>query len=245
MLGLMAAYFDDSHRDGLWSVAGYLFYPPQDRKLGKDWARLYPQGSHMADLVARQKQFQGWTDEQRDRQVQESAKLIVKRASVAVAVSCHEKECNEAIAMLGEDRARDLGLNYPFAICCYAALVAVKLWSERRGDNDRFAYVFEAGTAGSSSAARLFENSMRVDREFLRLDSYAFKTKEPSSPLGAADMLAWEWGLEQHRSNDPDRRPVRKSFLELINGVPERVYTHLVGDVLIRTLNEAKTAGML
>ena len=226
-------------------MARYALSEPQAKKLDKGWHRLYPMGSRMADLNARRGVFNGWDDDRIHKQMLRSAKIIKAHAEVAIALSCHQRDANEAVSLLGR-RARGLGLDSPYAICCYAAIAGILIWNNKEGRKDEFAYVLEAGTKGQGSADKLLKGILSdpEQRALFRIRSIKFESKSPTSPLGAADMLAWEWGLEQSRRGDPGRRyPTRQSFLELLNEVPHRYYTHLAGKTLLETLKSARDAG--
>ena len=197
----------------------------------------------MADLVARRGAFAHLSREQVNRRVIDSARVIKKHAKIAVAASCTEDESRETIRVLPDGIAKQMGISTPYSICGFAAISAVQIINDRLGRDDEFAYVFEAGTKGHGDLQRLLEKLMRNGgfRDYYRIASYAFEGKDPRSPLGAADMFAWEWNLEHSRSGADHRRSTRESFMQILNGVRHRAYTGGAGKMLLEAIQEAKS----
>jgi DNA-binding GntR family transcriptional regulator len=83
IVAVLEAYFDASTQR-VFSVCGYAFEVPQAKKLSKEWRRLFARyggNAHMTDLHARKRQFNGISDAEVNRLMQEQVKLINRRIS--------------------------------------------------------------------------------------------------------------------------------------------------------------------
>ena len=201
---MLEAYFDESEREsGVFCVAGYAFAPHQARKFSKEWRGLFGQKTfHMVDLAALRGEFEGLKRKEANRLLIEAIKIINKRISFGVAVSCHLKE----VAALSPTWIRGFGHAYP--ICCHLSMWAVGDWLRRSRNEDRVAYFFESGHPREFEAREFIKSASHSDelKDYYHHDSDTFIGKHKAPPLGSADLLAWEWAKCQDETIDRQLR---------------------------------------
>jgi hypothetical protein len=225
-MAVFEAYFDESERPGgTFCVAGYVFTPKQAEKFSTEWRRLmapyWPfhmkELAHGRDHLERPTKFETISQEQRDRLLQRAVDLINRRITLSISISCNAEDV----------RRLNLGLRnftHAYSLCCYAAMNLLAQWIERRGLDDRVAYVFEAGHRFQAEADRLLRPAGMHPAlsEQARYESHAFVRKEHSAGLQAADLYAWELGKFLDETVGRQIRPPRASLKALIRPDPKR-----------------------
>ena len=197
---MLQAYFDESERTGgTFCVAGYAFVPEQARKFIREWSVLFAAtgGCRMVELLARQNRFKGSSETERDRLLREAVKIIKKRISFGVAVSC-----NVGRGMrITPTWIRGMGHAYP--LCCHLSMMALGKKLIDSGSSERVTYVFEAGHEFEAEA-RDFVRSMAqrrrkligtaVTHSFLRPTRYRYRLPICWRGSGLSlKMKPWLW----------------------------------------------------
>jgi len=132
-VAMLEAYFDESERaSGLLCVAGYAFASEQAKKFIKEWSRLFQRygGFHMKEFAHGAKRFSGCIQSERDALMRDAVKLINRRMTVGVAVSCMVPEMKK----LSPRWIRGFGNAYP--VCCHWAMSALILALDKAGISD-------------------------------------------------------------------------------------------------------------
>jgi hypothetical protein len=244
---ILQGYFDESEREGgIFCVAGYLFTPRQAKKFIKDWSQLfraYPGGLHMRDLTKPRRSFEGITRVEQQRLIVEAVRIVKRRVSAAVAVSCNVKE----VESISPKWIKGMGHAYP--LCCHLCMTAAGKFLRESGSQERVTYVFESGHAREGEA-RTFMRHVVLNpdvKESYRHSGDAFLPKSDAVALQAADLLAWEWAKFRDESLEQGIRPIRKSLLALFQHPEPRRYSmsHITGAPLKKFMARIRELGLL
>ena len=238
---MLEAYFDESERtSGLFGVAGFAFAREQAKKFTGEWTALFREfggACHMSELAAGNGRFRNAPKPERERLCKEAVKIINRRASFGVAVSCYVPEMHHYHPRWVR------GFEHAYPVCCHMAAVLLGNQVKASSMDGSIAYFFEAGHRFAASAHHLMNyasNDVAELKDAYRYRSHAFVSKDDAPPLQAADMLAWEWTKYRDETVDKRKRPMRQSLRALFvspDGTPtldKRRYTlsHLEGQPL-------------
>lgn len=242
---VLQGYFDESERQGgIFCVAGFTFAPRQAKKFCKDWSHLfsgYRSGLHMCDLTKRRGSFEGISDRERERLIVEAIRVIKSRMSAAFAVSCNVDEITET----APKGARGFSRAYP--LCCHLCMSEVGRFLRSSNSADRVTYIFEAGHPYEGEARTFIRQVILspVVKESYRHEGDAFLPKKDAVPLQAADLLAWEWTKFRDETLEQNLRPIRKSFLALVQRDPKLFrMSHVTGEPLKRFMGHVRELGL-
>lgn len=215
-LAVLHAYFDASSRtSGTFVVAGYAFAKPQVKKFDKEWWSLFGKygGCHMKDLAHRTGRFKelGITD--KDKLLKLAVKIIVKRISFGVAVSCDVNELNSLLPTWIR------GFDHAYPVCCHLAMLFLGTHVTKLWPGEEIAYFFETGDPHSAAAHKFMQHisQMPVLKKQCLYHSHSFIEKKDALSLQAADILAWEWGKYFDETITMRSRNMRMSLAKLIS----------------------------
>jgi len=196
------AYFDDSGTHAQASVAvAACFISTVDKwnTLERLWNDLNAKENfgifHMADFVARTKQFKDWEDSKRDRVIRELIKIIKTNVYVSVMGAVIKADYDSEVT---GDARRYLGqTHYSFNVrSCFNF---IRQWREKNNFTDAIHYVFAAGSKGNGELNDLFNSAItpenKKDAYFkvgIKRNGWKFTRKEDVVELQSADILAWE-----------------------------------------------------
>ena len=243
IVAMLEAYFDESGRDGgILAVAGYAFAKEQAKRFSKEWSTLFAEygGCHMSELAAGNGRFRSAGQAERVRLCKEAVKIINRRVSFGIAVSCHLDEMDRYLPKWVR------GFEHAYPVCCHMAAIMMGRQVKASSMDGEVAYFFEAGHQFAPSAHFLMHYAQVSPdmRLTYRYGAHAFIQKEVAIPLQAADMFAWEWAKYRDETVIQRQRAMRKSLAALFsvpgpNGEPildTRRYhlSHLEGDALKR-----------
>jgi hypothetical protein len=239
----LQAYFDESGRTGgLFAVAGYAFLPAQARRFDKSWRGMLGSVSafHMADLVARQGEFKGFSSSQQDKMIRRAVEITNSRIAVGVAGSCSRNDW-KALAPPGVKYHGD-----PYAVLCYLCIEELGRLLDIKGIQGNVAYFFEAGNRFQGEANQLMDLVVKAPevRRLSRYRSHTFIDKRAATQLQAADLFAWELTKFRDETVEAGIREIRKSYQALLAKDLSRYRTlHAGPDELARYFNAVKEAG--
>ena len=249
VLVVLSAYFDASQRpDGTFCVAGYAFAKQQVKKFDKEWWALFGEfgGSHMTDLALREKHFKGIDDKQAEHLIKGAVKIINRRISFGVAVSCNLGEINSLLPKWIK------GFEHAYPVCCHLAMHLLGGKVAESGHDDDIAYFFECGDDYSASAHEFMQLAGRVPEltRSYRLGSSTFIDKTRALSLQAADILAWEWAKYRDETVNKRKRNMRRSLAALLG--PNQAFDskrykvmHITGSALLRYTQKVANLGLL
>lgn len=232
---VLKAYFDASHRERkTFCLAGYAFTKGQVKKFDKEWWALFAKygGCHMTDLANKQEAFEGISKEEANRLVIEAVKIIKRRVSYGVVISCDLAELDPLLPKWVR------GFQHAYPVCCHLVMQKLGTFVSDAG-TQRIAYFFETGDQ-YEAAAHDFLKVMAATpevKEVCRHASHAFIPKSEALALQAADVLAWEWAKYMDETILHHIRPMRKSLMELMtkNGqfnIDQYMGHHITGEPL-------------
>lgn len=241
---MLVAYLDESERkSGTFCVAGFAFAPEQCRKFIKEWSRLFGGITfHMKDIAAGRGEFSTTSQQERDRLLRDAVKLIKKRISFGVAISCDVNEMHR----LSPRFIRGFGDAYP--VCCHITMGALGQKITDSGLDERVKYVSEAGHRFQAEANDFISNAVEtpVASDFYRYHDHSFLPKSDAVPLQAADFMAWEWAKFRDETLDRRVRPIRPSLVALMDDrLGQYCGNHLAGPALAKFMKEIRQLGLL
>ena len=235
---MFALYCDDSgtHAQSPIAVAaGFIAPMLQWEHFAKDWkAADADEGFgvfHMADFVARQKQFAlpEWQDDRkRDRTLRRLINIIATRSNLGfmtvVEKSAYDDEVPDALR-----EKRKLGRNhYTFAV--RMSMAKILKWRMKYRHKEPIKFVFDQMSKGKGEINAVFEEALREGDEKALLHGisrdagWSFESKDKTLPLQAADILAWETLHYMQKTYLPSGKdPMRKSYRALV-GISEPGY---------------------
>ncbi len=240
---MLHAYFDESERDGLLCVSGVAFTERGARLLAREYKNVFGSygGFHMVDLVARADGYKGISSEERVSLIKEAVRIFGDYFSYGVSVTIGLKEYMEQSPTF----MRGLGQAYPFL--CHLGMTALVELMRAHREEERIAYVFEAGHAYEAEA-RDFVAMCAATKElrtFYMHGEDSFVPKADAVPLQAADLLAWETVKFQLETVETAKRKMRLSFLAMHAARPGRIKMHFCkGPRLRKALNGYRQVGL-
>ena len=201
-MSLFTAYFDDSgtHAQASVAVAAcFISTLDQWNVLGELWSEVNKKEQfgifHMADFVARTKQFKNWEDSKRDRVIRELVRIIKMNVYVSVMGAVIKADYDAEVT---GDARRYLGqTHYSFNVrTCFNF---IRQWREKNNFTDPIHYVFAAGSQGNGELNDLFNSALTPENRAdallkvgIRKNGWTFARKEDVVQLQSADILAWE-----------------------------------------------------
>jgi len=193
------AYFDDSGTHAQANVAvAACFISTVDKweALESLWNEVNAKEKfgifHMADFVAKTKQFKDWEDPKRDRVIRELITII--KANVYVSVMSAVIKADYDAEVTGDAR-RYLGqTHYSFNVrSCFNF---IRQWREKNNFTDPINYVFAAGSEGNGELNDLFKSAITQENRRdaylkvgLKKSGWTFARKEDVVQLQSADIL--------------------------------------------------------
>lgn len=227
-VAVLHAYFDASERPGgVYCVAGFAFAKEQAKKFNRDWKRLFVDfgGCHMKELAHGAGRFKGLDSKQRGGLQVEAVKIIRKRFTYGVIVSCDKTEIESMLPKWIN------GLQGAYPVCCHIAMIALGHQIEKSGHENEVAYFFESGDQWSGAAHDFMgraDKSPELKKAY-RHRSHAFVNKDGALALQAADMLAWEWTKFRDETLIQRKRAMRKSLIAMIGGEGGKLHKNVDG----------------
>lgn len=146
---------------------------------------------HMADFVARQKEFKGWPDDKADR-VMNRLMDIIERCTLAAFVSAVVKDDYDQI-VTGRLREKLGGYHYTFAV--QSCLAHISEWKATHVyGSGSVEYIFDRMSEGKREIVGLMDDLSKHELgQYVGLEpgGYSFENKADVLPLQSADILAW------------------------------------------------------
>jgi uncharacterized protein DUF3800 len=249
VLAVLHAYFDASHRpSGTFCVAGYAFAKEQAKAFDDDWRKVFGKygGCHMKELAHRAGRFKGIDKAEADRLIKAAVKIITRRISFGVAISC---DLPEILALLPRWLQ---GFEHAYPVCCHLAMTMLGNHVTESGHEDDIAYFFESGDEYSGAAHRFMMRTDEVPemKKSYRHRSHSFVGKNDALPLQAADILAWEYAKYRDETVNKRVRNMRMSLASLLSVNREYDSTrykvsHITGEPLRSFAAKATVLGLL
>ena len=195
VLVTIEAYFDESGTHAgspFLCVAGYLFGTTKCREFDAEWRTMLADFNlpyfHRAPCEIGKPPFDKLDHVLRRAIRNRAARIIMEHATCGIGVSVEPASYKKIMpkhALVGD----------AYTFCASGCFHAVKVWGDRNGYQGKIAYFFEAGAASQSAANNIMDLkvSSPKGRETYWYQSHSFLMKVESTPLQAADILAWHW----------------------------------------------------
>lgn len=213
---MLAAYFDESgaHDDSnILVVAGLISPVFQWERLTTYWNRVLDEKGlpafHTVDCAHGRGAFESWKAKDRQklyvRLVNLTKRHVLWRTWAAVVAPDY--------LQFFKDASRSH--SYAYGFCAFACASRIKQLAIER--NVLVPYIFERGGRGGKMTARMFKNLIDAgQQEHYRMGELSLDSRENLVPLQAADMHAYEVYKYFADQLEENRRPVRRSFWELM-----------------------------
>lgn len=217
VLGMIEAYFDESgtHASSPFlCVAGYLFEAADCRKFNVEWRSMLEDFElpyfHRAPCESGDPPFDKLNHVLRRAIRNRAAKIIMAHATCGIGVSVEPASYEKIMpkhALVGD----------AYTFCATGCFHAVRTWGDRHEYQGKIAYFFESGAPSQGAANKIM--ALRVagpeGRKAYKYRSHSFLLKEQSTPLQAADILAWHWRDQCLRASSNTK--IHPDFVPLID----------------------------
>lgn len=224
---MLQAFMDASLREsGVYCVAAFAFGRDRAKKADRKWRALWgDELCHMTDLNSRAKgsAFEGWSGDKAGDYLRKSVEIINSHASYGVAISCDANIIERhAPKFAADDSRRYLGaFRKPYGVCIHLAMAQLGRIASRKNHNARIAYLIEQGDEHQREAISFIDEVSRytpIKHLYSHL-SHTVVAKEDCRLLETADILAWEWAVQQDRRRKEQRlRPSLAAILGIKDG---------------------------
>ena len=230
-MAMLSIYCDDSGTDPknrVAVVAGYLGQVKQWKAFDKEWrATLKEFGvkrMRMADLENYQGEFRdGWNEARRIKILKRLHTIIRNHTKMAIGCAVIKTDFE---AIIPQEIKEKLG--GVFGWCVHDCLVGLAEQCRHHRYNKPIRWVFEAGTIGHGQVDSMFRELLKNKRwDDMLIKGLAFENKD-TTPLQAADILAYE-GFKQVKNQIVDKgrkRTVRLSLKNLVHASDERYFKY-------------------
>ena len=239
-MAMFTLYCDDSGTDASSDVAVagcYVSTVEQWEHFKRNWQEINDREKfgvfHMADFVARKKQFgrPEWQDKaKRDRTIRALISTIKTRIRIGFAAAIQKSAYDEVVASDEALRQR-LGTNhYAFAIRLCTSLVDT--WRQKHGYKEPIQYVFDRMSKGRRDIDAMFNilvsgQTAALHRYGVYADCWSFQDKSQVVQLQAADIWAYENLRYMRDCRIPAApKPPRRSYVALLES-PYDVRYHI------------------
>lgn len=225
-MALMTVYFDDSgtHKESEYAVAA-CFVSDVKRwlKLDNVWrevlsdAGILDDGFHMAEFVAREKPFVGWSESKRKSVIVSLVDSINSNA-LGGFVSVVVKSDYDAL-VTGKLREKLGRFHYTFAV--QSCLAYLEVWRRQWYMDQPMDYEFDTVNEGKHEIIDLFDDigKRKIATSFgIEPHGYGFRSSKRVFPLQAADILAWE-GNKHMRDSQMGGKVSRLSFKSMVDKI--------------------------
>lgn len=222
-------YFDESERTEAsepLSVAGYIFKPTPYKAFCRAWKRMLRSGPtptthfHMANLYARDKEYTGWTVEQRADYLKLAVNAAREHKFCGVSVLFSQSDFERIAPPLWKFQYSSM-----YSAACQMVLRTTAHWMEHHKTFLPIAYAFESGHRFWDEADGILRGIGQYPE--LKRD-YRYRThfpldKKDSYGLQAADMLAWIFGrLDVGAPHNRTMEAFLPIILSLVEGDSDR-----------------------
>lgn len=230
LLTMLTAYFDESYSHKtrtnpnqplIYTVAGWISSVEGWRQLRKEWMKVLRQAQitdfHMKEYESRLSIYEDWIENKRIKVLKRLHGLIKQHAFFGVNASVNVTAFDE---IMTPDAKKHIGRT-PYGFDVRLCLRQVGFWADRNSVTEPIHYVFAHNKGQGGELDWIFETCLNDPevKDWFRLNgrwAKGFANEEP--PLQAADIFAYE--VNKHVVNFValNRRPTRKSFLNLYYG---------------------------
>jgi hypothetical protein len=188
------------------TVAAYIAKPREWQEWAKQWrvAKRPIKVFHAADAANLRGEFEGWSEEARDKLVIDLLGVINRSGIPGVVIGIHMDEFRKAMAGR-HDLQRLFGT--PYAACFQWVVQIFLNLAIRARNRDRIGFIHEVNDYRQEALDCFVWEKENVNAN--RIIGLQFATKEDYMPLQAADILAYEGNKRFRDPSRPERRPWR------------------------------------
>jgi len=202
LLGRFEVYFDDSgtHAESPIAIAAcYVSVKRGWDDFVKAWDDVrYTEGFdvfHMADFAAREKPFDGWDQDKRQRVYRRLAAIINENKRAGFAMAVPRDVYDRLVSPQPEWLRNRFGrFHYTFAVRCVMGEIAN--WRYESAIKLPMEYTFDRQSQGRGEISAMWDaigkHESWTATYGMERDGFAFRNKAEFKPLQAADILAWQ-----------------------------------------------------
>ena len=215
---VLVAFFDESERERVLCVAGFLLDARQAKRLDKTWRRdvaepflkLMGEPFHMKRLEPLRLKHGAKVIDKYERKALE---IIDRHLAYAIGVLFRLDEAERVLQREWRERFGSV-----YAACCQLSMLMCGRWADQHGYNERIAYIFESGHADQGNADQAI-HAIPASPDAIAKCHYhehVFLDKKENAPLQAADV--WAWLATRHYVEREQGLPERAAMSRLLNG---------------------------
>ncbi len=218
------AYFDESgthEGEPVMCVAGFLFEKTKCEEFDREWRQMFADFRvsyfHMTEIEACAPDYCHLGTDLRKALVRRAIGIIKKTFTYGLAVSAETpiyEKLMPAHRLIGG----------PYTHCATGCMRGTRVWAERNNYHDDIAYVFESGHEHEFQTYEIMSKIVKTPqaKKDYRYGGHSFQEKKKSTPLQAADLLAWQYLTNRKRVLSGGFS--RDDFCELVEKDDERFY---------------------
>jgi Protein of unknown function (DUF3800) len=237
-------YFDDSgtHSESEIAVASCYIAPRNQwdsfvRNLDEAREKHGFDCFHMADFMARQKEFIQWDDRKGARALESVSCIIKTRITVGFSCAVPKKSWDQYMP----DRYKAVvgGRHYTFAV--RSVMGIIEQWRKKFAYTQPMQYVFDRMSQGKGEIMAVMDTAIRHPKDCLEKygavkDGYSFQDKRAFKPLQAADMLAWETYNHMRTVVIPNSSSLGTANFRYLRDKPSKVVTSWLTDAQVKKM---------
>jgi len=217
---MLKLYADESYSHPpaplVYTIAAYVSESYQWERFEREWDEaLTAYGIdhfHMKDFAAK-KGYRDWPENKRVKFLRTLQHIIKSNTEKDFSVSVVVEDYNELIPPNTNLR---IGFGEPHVFAVIGCMKNINTWQKRAHINKPIEYIFERGSGHDTMLKRIFDEMDAEQMNFYRAGGGINFFGKETTPLQAADMLAYENRLEMCRQVNPTNRPkVRESLRNL------------------------------
>jgi hypothetical protein len=223
IVAAVSAFFDESHNDTVFCVAGYIFQKARLKRFDAGWQYMLREYAlpffRMSACAHGNKPFDRLSRDEQIKVATKAISLIRGHASCGIAIAIERKNFkipkNKIVVS-------------PYELCAWTSLVGIAAWLAEQRETGKVAYFFEAGDAAEGHANALMHKIFSIPKlhAMYHYSSHSFIEKESCSAVQAADVLAWQFLQECKRTLAGESKR-RKDYEQLV-GTSARGLRHYV-----------------
>ncbi len=218
-MAVFDCYFDESYgsKTNYLTIAGYAFTKSRFQRFDKAWKFMLKKRDlpyfHMVDCAHGNGVFAGMSKIDRDATAREAFAIIRAEASKGFALTVNTKDFERLV------RPNEF-INSAYDLLVLISVLNVGNWIIESNQPGSASFIFEdghsrAGCAGAMMSKILYHPEIM---DICRYKSQRYVKKTDSTPLQAADILAWQ--IYTQCRHEFEGKPPRKDFKALVEGVP-------------------------
>lgn len=221
---VLTGYFDASETARHFSVGGLLFRKTEVVNFDREWRkmlRFYDLSQfHMTDCNSGGGEFKKLSSADRDRSARNAIDILTRRATKGVVFRVRKSDFFDIFGDNGF-------MPNPFTLGVWSLLFEARHYAETNDPSARIDFVIEDGDHDRKDVEALLNGVREEGRRSasFSFNGHRFVQKRDSTPLQAADILAWH-GTKHAERLDKGLSRMRGDFAEIVERLQITDATH-------------------